>query len=128
MPTLRRLRKRLGGGLRQVGILAAAGSYALTHHLARLAEDHANAKQLALLLSRLPGLRCSADATQTNIVLADVSLPGGAPALVAAAKAQGVLINAVNPARIRLVTHLDVPAKAIAEAAVRLGTAAAQLR
>jgi threonine aldolase len=128
MPMLRRLRKRLGGGLRQVGILAAAGAYALTHHLARLAEDHANAKELALLLSRLPGLRCSADATQTNIVLADVSLAGGAPALVAAAKEQGVLINAVNPSRVRLVTHLDVPAKAVAEAAVRLGTAAAQLR
>ena len=128
MPTLRRLRKRLGGGMRQAGILAAAGTYALAHHLARLRDDHENARQLASLLSKIAGLRCDPAATPTNIVLADVALPGGASALVEAAKAQGVLVNAVNPTRIRLVTHLDVPGTAISLAADRLARAAAQLR
>lgn len=128
MPLLRRLRKRLGGGLRQAGIFAAAGTYALAHHLARLREDHENARTLASHLSRIAGLRCDPAATPTNIVLADIALPGGAAALVGAAKAQGVLVNAVNPTRIRLVTHLDVPAPAIALAAERLSRAAAQLR
>ena len=128
MPILRRLRKRLGGGMRQVGILAAAGAYALEHHLGRLKDDHANAKELAQRLSRLPGLTCSAEATATNIVLVDVSLPGGAHALVAAAKEQGVLVNAVSPSRIRLVTHLDISQDAIALASERLARATAQLR
>ena len=128
MPLLRRLRKRLGGGLRQAGILAAAGSHALEHHLGRLADDHANAKELARILSRTHGLLCSAETTATNIVLADVSLPGGAAALVAAAQAQGVLVNAVSPSRIRLVTHLDISLAAVALAGERLGRAAASLR
>jgi threonine aldolase len=128
MPVLRRARKRLGGGMRQIGILAAAGSYALANHLRRLGEDHANARELARLLSRVPGLSCAPDSTATNIVLADVALAGGAAALVAGAKELGVLINAVSPSRVRLVTHLDVPSAAVGEAAERIGRAANQLR
>ena len=119
---MRRLRKRLGGGMRQVGILAAAAAYALDHHLARLADDHAAARALAEALNALPGFRCVAP--ETNILLVD--LPGPAAALVLAARKEGVLCGAVGPARIRLVTHLDVPAAAIAEVAPRLRRAAAR--
>jgi threonine aldolase len=90
------LRRRLGGGMRQAGILAAAGLFALEHHIERLAEDHAHA---ALIGQRL-GV-----ATETNIVPVDVK---DARALAAAAADQGVLVGVVGPTRIRLVTHLDV--------------------
>ena len=113
---MRRLRKRLGGGMRQVGILAAAGAYALDHHLERLADDHAAARALAESLGALPGFRCLPP--ETNILLIDT--PGPAAALVAAARDQGVLCAAVSAKRVRLVTHLDVPAAAAAEAATRL--------
>lgn len=115
---LRRLRKRVGGGLRQVGILAAAGAYALDHHLQRLAEDHESAKKLAAAVP------LSWHAPETNILLADVK---NAPALVEAARKEGLLINAVSQTRIRAVTHLDFPLAAVDDAAARLRRAAAQL-
>ena len=90
------LRRRLGGGMRQAGILAAAGLFALEHHLERLAEDHAHA---ALIGERL-GV-----ATETNIVPVEVK---DARAFAAAAAEQGVLVGVVGPSRIRLVTHLGV--------------------
>jgi threonine aldolase len=124
----RRLRKRLGGGLRQAGILAAAGLYALDNHLARLVEDHETARRLAAGLREVKGLSCDPAGVETNIVLIDVSLKGGAPALVAAAKAEGVLCNAVKANRIRLVTHLDFPGAEVAEALAALRRAAARLR
>jgi threonine aldolase len=117
---MRRLRKRLGGGMRQVGILAAAGAWALDHHLARIADDHANARRLAQLLAELPGF--SAQEPETNIVLVDVPVP--AAQLVEAARAQGVLCNAFGARRVRLVLHLDVPAAAVPEAVARLRKAA----
>src|SRR5207253_1095889 len=101
---MRRLRKRLGGGMRQAGVLAAAGLYALDHHLERLAEDHESARRLTAGLAETRGFRPLP--VETNIVLADLDVPGGAPAFVAAAREQGVLCNAMAPARIRLVTHL----------------------
>ena len=112
---VRRLRKRVGGGLRQAGVLAAAGMYALDHHLQRLSEDHEAARRLAQSVP-LPW-----HAPETNILLADVP---DAPALVAAAKKEGVLINAVGPTRIRAVTHLDFPLAQVEEAAARLRRAA----
>jgi threonine aldolase len=125
---MRRLRKRVGGGLRQAGILAAAGLYALDHHIERLAEDHRNARKLAELLREIPGLSCDPRMVDTNLLFVDVALRGGSRALVAAAKQEGVLSNAEGAGeRIRLVTHLDVPASAIPEAARRLGRAAASL-
>ncbi|CUR53982.1 L-allo-threonine aldolase [metagenome] len=92
-------RKRMGGGMRQVGILAAAGLHALDHHLERLADDHAHARLLAEA--------CGVDPTgvDTNIVV--VSRPDAAD-FVRRAAAQGVLISAVGPSAVRLVTHLDV--------------------
>jgi threonine aldolase len=116
--TIRRLRKRVGGGLRQAGVFAAAGMYALDHHLQRLAEDHESAKKLA------ESVPLSWHAPETNILLADVP---NAPALCAAAKAEGVLINAVSGSRIRAVTHLDFPLSQVGEAAARLRRAAARL-
>ena len=96
------LRKRMGGGMRQVGILAAAGQYALTHHLKRLADDHARAKRLA---EGIPHTQ----ATQTNIVLIDLSeTRWDAPGLVAAAAEKDVRIVPMLPTIARLITHLDV--------------------
>jgi threonine aldolase len=119
---MRRLRKRLGGGMRQVGILAAAAAYALDHHLERLADDHKAARALAESLGALPGFRCIFP--ETNILLIDVSMP--AAQLVAAARQEGVLCGAVSANRIRLVTHLDVPASALGEVASRLRRAASR--
>jgi threonine aldolase len=101
-------RKRLGGGMRQVGVLAAAGLYALDHHLQRLAEDHEHARLLAERLGVDPGT------VETNMVVVD-DVP--APAVAAAAKAQGVLVGQVSDRRIRLVTHLDVDRAGVDRAA-----------
>jgi threonine aldolase len=101
-------RKRLGGGMRQAGVLAAAGLYALDHHLPRLPEDHEHAQLLAKRLGVDPAT------VETNmVVLDDVA----APAVAEAAKAQGVLVSQVSPRRIRLVTHLDVDRTGIDRAA-----------
>ena len=97
--TARLWRKRLGGGMRQVGVLAAACLYALDHHLPRLHEDHEHARLLASKLGVDPA------SVETNmVVLDDVN----APVLAEAAKAHGVLISQVSARKIRLVTHLDV--------------------
>jgi threonine aldolase len=85
--------------MRQVGILAAAGLYALDHHVARLADDHARAKRLAEALGADPST------VQTNIVVLDVD---DAPRVAAAAAERGVLVSALGPRFMRLVTHLDV--------------------
>ena len=102
-------RKRYGGGMRQVGILAAAGLYALAHHVERLADDHARASRAAAAFAEaLPGC-VDPDLVETNILVMDVSGAGwtGA-ALAAAALDQGVRIYAVGPGAVRLVWHLDV--------------------
>jgi threonine aldolase len=91
------LRKRLGGGMRQAGVLAAAGLFALDHHVERLAEDHARAGALARALGAGP--------VDTNLVL--LSVPDARGAALAAAE-QGVLVSAMGPQVLRLVTHLDV--------------------
>ncbi|HEX5595345.1 MAG TPA: GntG family PLP-dependent aldolase [Micromonosporaceae bacterium] len=100
------IRKRMGGGLRQAGILAAAGRYALQHHLERLADDHVRAARLADALAPfgvVPG------PVRTNIVPLDLTKAAmDAPGLAAAARAQGVLVSVLGPRTARLVTHLDV--------------------
>ncbi|MEI8265681.1 MAG: low-specificity L-threonine aldolase [Betaproteobacteria bacterium] len=98
-----RVRKMLGGGMRQAGVLAAAVLHALDHHIDRLAEDHANARRLAEGLQGLPGVQC--EMPQTNIVFVDVA-PERAHGVVDRARAQGVLCTGLY--RLRLVTHLDV--------------------
>jgi threonine aldolase len=101
------LRKRLGGGMRQVGILAAAGDYALTHHIGRLADDHARARRLAGALA--PYGIVDAGRVVTNIVPLDFSKSTvDAPTLGAAARERGVLVSVLGPRVGRLVTHLDV--------------------
>ena len=98
-----RTRKMLGGGLRQVGVLAAAALYALDHHIERLAEDHANARRLAEGLQGLPGV--SVELPQTNIVFVDIA-PERAGGVVDRLRAAGLLCTGLY--RLRLVTHLDV--------------------
>ncbi len=107
----RRYRKMLGGGMRQVGILAAACLYALDNHVDRLGEDHENAKKLAQTLSQMPGIQVDPQTVVTNIVLFDVSGTGmGADALAEGLEAQGVLTIPFGPTKIRAVTHMDVSA------------------
>jgi threonine aldolase len=104
-----RHRRMLGGAMRQIGILGAAGLYALDHHLDRLSEDHENAKLIASRLRDLQHVSLAADPVETNIVI--FSLKPGAPdaaAVIAAARADGVLVVAFGPRTVRAVTHLDV--------------------
>jgi len=104
-----RHRRMFGGAMRQVGILAAAGLYALDHHLARLADDHANAKVISARLAASARVVIDERTVQTNIVI--FSLAPGAPdaaAVVAAARAHDVLVVAFGPRIVRAVTHLDV--------------------
>jgi threonine aldolase len=98
-----RLRKMLGGGMRQVGIVAAAALHALDHHIDRLVDDHAHARRLAEGLQGLPGV--TAHTPQTNIVFVDLA-PEKAPGAVDRLKAAGVLCTGLY--RLRLVTHLDL--------------------
>ena len=111
-----RFRKMYGGGMRQVGILAAAGLYALDHHRARLADDHANARAMAEALAGARGLRVDVARVHTNIVMIDVDR-GPLPPLLEAAKARGVLVGSAGPQRIRAVTHLDVDRDGVLHAA-----------
>jgi len=116
----RRFRKMLGGGMRQVGILCAAALYALEHHRARLADDHANARRLADGLAGLAGVRLDPAAVETNIAIFEVAGVTAAE-LAARTEASGVRLHAIAPTRLRAVTHLDVDAAGIdrAIAAVR---------
>jgi threonine aldolase len=102
-----RFRKMLGGGMRQVGVLAAAALYALDHNRERLEQDHANARLLAVGLSQVPDVVCAVERVETNIV--NFELPGrDARRCVTLAAERGVKLNAIAPHRIRAVTHLDV--------------------
>jgi threonine aldolase len=117
-----RYRKMLGGGMRQVGVLCAAASYALEHHRERLAEDHANALRLARGLSQLSEIAIDPASVQTNIVVFDVR-SGSAPRLAQRAQELGVRISAIAPQTLRAVTHLDVSASDIDSALTRLAQA-----
>ena len=116
MPRGIQARRRYGGAMRQSGILAAAGLYALDHHFDRLAEDHANARAIAAAVAQTPALITMAD-VQTNIVIFHLpaSLPDAAT-VVARAHAAGVFVQAFGPRTVRATTHLDVSAEACAEA------------
>ena len=103
----RRVRKQWGGGMRQVGILAAGCLHALDHHVERLADDHRRAKRLAAGLRPLPGLRVPEP--ETNIVMIELQDPGlDRDALLASLHARGVWMGPSGPRRIRAITHLDV--------------------
>lgn len=114
-------RKRLGAGWRQAGLLAAAGLYALDHHVQRLADDHANARLIASLVADAAPEAVDPGAIETNIVLLDVG--DRAADLVARAADQGVLTSIVGAGIVRLITHLDISgddAKAAGETLARL--------
>jgi threonine aldolase len=115
------LRKRMGGGMRQVGFLAAAGQYALRHHLLRLADDHARARRLADALA--PYGVVDAERVRTNVVPLDLTKASlDAPAFGAAAREQGVLVSVLGPRTARLVTHLDVDDDGVDRAIAALRT------
>jgi threonine aldolase len=104
-----RYRRMSGGAMRQVGIFAAAGLYALERHMERLAEDHANARLIAERLAGSKRIVIDLAAAQTNILV--FSLAAGAPdaaAVVGRARERGVLLFAFGPRTLRAVTHLDV--------------------
>ena len=111
-----RIRKMVGGGMRQVGVLAAAGLHALDHHVERLADDHALARRLAAGLAALPGI--AVQAPQSNIVFAQVA-DGRGPALLAHLQSRAVL--ATGLIGLRFVTHLDVDAAGIDRAIAAAG-------
>jgi threonine aldolase len=100
----RRVRKLFGGGMRQVGVLAAAAILSLGNR-SRLAEDHARARRLAAALSDLPNVRFDPSSVETNIVIFDAP---DASAFVARLKESGVLAAGISKTAVRLVTHLDV--------------------
>ncbi len=111
-------RKRYGGGMRQVGILAAAGRYALAHHLDRLATDHAHARLLADAIAAADPEVVDADRVQTNIVPLDLRRsPLDAPTLAVRAREQGVLVSVLGVRKARLVTHLDASTEGVERAA-----------
>jgi len=119
-------RKRLGGGMRQVGVLAAAGLIALEETPKRLFDDHCNAKFLAEGFARIPGIAIEPRHVVTNIVVFDVSATGLPSAEVSARlKRAGVLINGINPRQMRAVTHYDVTRAGCAQALEALASVVA---
>lgn len=114
----RKIRKILGGGMRQAGILAAAALYALEHNVDRLREDHENAGSFADRLSRDGGRSLWCEPVETNIVIVDVGPSGKSAAdVIAGLKAKGILAIASGPSTIRFVTHLNVGRKDVEQAA-----------
>jgi threonine aldolase len=114
----RRWRKRLGGGMRQTGVLAAAGLVALDSMVDRLAEDHANARTLAEGLAELPGITCDLSRVQTNLVYFDVAKLTGAR-FEDECRRRGLLCEALDPQRVRFVTHNGITATDI-QAAIEI--------
>jgi len=111
-----RCKQQMGGAMRQAGIIAAGGVYALRHHVKRLAEDHANARRLADGLAGLPGVKLDPSAIETNIVFFELTGALTAPVAVERLLARGVRMGASGARRIRAVTHLDVDAVGIERA------------
>ena len=118
MDKARRYRKMWGGGWRQAGLIAAAGVYALEHHVARLAEDHENAQLFSERTAGIPGVRPVFDTTPTNLVFLDVSETGKtAPQINETARASGVAFSIPDARTLRAVTHLDVSREDVETAA-----------
>jgi threonine aldolase len=116
-----RHRRMFGGAMRQIGILGAAGLYALDHHFERLADDHMNAQLIASRLRSHSRVRLAADPVETNIVIFSLADDGpDAAAVVAGARAHGVLVVAFGRRTVRAVTHLDVTKEQCEQAATVL--------
>jgi threonine aldolase len=121
-----RWKQRIGGAMRQSGIIAAACEYALDHHVARLADDHANARRLAAGIAAIAGLQIDPAAVETNLVYFDVTRTNlDAEALCSVLMARGVRMGAMGTRTIRAVTHLDVSAADIETAVAALRAAMA---
>jgi len=113
----RRYKQALGGAMRQAGVIAAAGLYALEHHVERLADDHRRARRLAEGLARLPGIRIELDRVQTNMVFFTLTDPRFTPqSFLAAAKARGLILSRGEGDELRAVTHLDIDDAAVQRA------------
>ncbi len=124
-----RWRKMVGGGMRQAGILAAAGLVALDTMVDRLADDHANARRLAQGLANIDGLTVDPDSIQTNIVIFDVDQSVGmASDLINALKEEDVLVSSPGPHSIRMVTHREVDSADIEDALARTAHAVGALK
>jgi threonine aldolase len=114
----RRVRKLFGGGMRQAGFLAAAGLYALDHHVERLAEDHANAHLLAAAVRDVPGLELVPPEVETNLVWFEADARHGTAKDVAERlREKGVRVSALGKGVLRAVTHLDVSRRQCEQAA-----------
>jgi threonine aldolase len=111
-----RCKQQMGGAMRQAGIIAAGGVYALRHHVKRLAEDHANARRLAEGLTGLPGVKLDPATIETNIVFFELAGELAAPVAVERLLARGVRMGALGARTIRAVTHLDVDAAGVERA------------
>jgi threonine aldolase len=120
-----RYKQMWGGAMRQSGIVAAAGLYALDHHVARLADDHEHARLLAEGLAEVEGVAVDPAAVETNIVFCDVA---DAPAFAAAMGARGVRVGALGQRSLRMVTHLDVDRAGVDAAIAAAREAAAEVR
>lgn len=112
----RRIRKKLGGGMRQAGIIAAAGIYALKNHVERLKEDHEKARIIAEAIDKSTSLEIDLENTRTNIVLFR-AVEENAPEVAAQFRASGILLFALDNSRLRAVTHLDVSFDQVRETA-----------
>jgi threonine aldolase len=105
----RRLKHLFGGAMRQAGIIAAAGVYALEHHVARLAEDHVHARMLAQALAEIPQVSLDPEDVETNIVIFDVGGTGHAAQDIGERlEKEGVRVSAMGRTKLRAVTHLDI--------------------
>ena len=125
----RKNRKVLGGGLRQAGVIAAAGLVALETMVDRLAEDHANAQTLATGLANTAGLRVDLEGVQTNMVMCFVDGLGvPAPEFARRLGEKGVLTNAVDAKKVRFVTHKDVSGADIGQALSVIAAVAGETR
>ena len=111
-----RLKQQMGGAMRQAGIIAAGGVYALRHHVKRLADDHAHARRLAEGLAALPGVSLDPTTVETNIVFFELTGGLAAALFVERLLARGVRMGALGPRTVRAVTHLDVDAAGIERA------------
>lgn len=118
----RKLRKMLGGGMRQAGILAAAALYALDHHIQRIHDDHRRAQELANALAKLSDVKV--EPVETNIIFVKVEAPQGAHGLCRRLAASGILTLALDGQRLRFVTHLDINDSAIERVCERLSAVA----
>jgi threonine aldolase len=113
-----RYKQRFGGAMRQAGIIAAAGVYALKHHVDRLAQDHERARQLAQELAGIPGIQLDPGTVETNIVIFDVNRAGltGDEFNARTMRSHGVRFSVLGPHTVRAVTHLDIPADGVDQA------------